>query len=191
MPTYHNQLYDFEIDFPDDWKPTKGLSRFHVYLATVVNGADITEEYSNGHQEWINIVLEIMHPEITPDIAELLFIINAIKLHYTDIVFSRIHIADRDHACVTYLLWNGMWLKKYMIVLNGMGYALTASCPYARKSQIVEEQWDRIASSFRLLHPMDEAIRDFNQSIRVQQLLEQFRQNLKEDLQARTSVIHL
>ena len=150
MPKYVNERYGFELNFPDDWAKTSGRARIPLLLSNVIMHANILEEYGNQQKEYINIVIEKMQPEIPPDIIEMIFHIEALDRNYTEIEFGRIHIAERDHTWATYVMNRRGWLKKYGIVLNGYGYALTASCPIEQRSQEVEGGWDRIAASFRL-----------------------------------------
>jgi len=182
MSIYRNEKFNFEIDLPNGWVIASGLSRVPVILATMINRANILEAFTFDNKEFLNIVVEKMHPEIPPDISELVFKLTAKEMNYTDLKFGRIEIGGRNHAWVCYVMNQKGWLKKYMIVLNGFGYAITASCRLAYKSSAVEDTWDSIATSFRLLVPIDDSIIAFNNSPRVQHYLEMFRQKLLQEL---------
>jgi hypothetical protein len=187
MSIYRNEAYNFEIDLPEGWAITSGLSRLPVILSNAFKHANILEEFSNGSKEFINIVVEAMRPEIPPDICELIFTINALKMRYTEVEFGRITIGGREHACAFYVMNQKAWLKKYLIVLNGYGYALTASCPIEQRSTIVEETWDRIATSLRLLNPSDPSVIALNNSSQGRRTIALLRKALQVELLRRRS----
>ena len=182
MPTYRNGKYGFEIDLPAGWAVSSGFSRVPVHLANVINRANVLEEFTNGRVEHLNIVVERMQPELPPDINELIFTLNARERGYTSVQFGRITVGGRVHAWASYVMNLKGWLKKYLIVLNGYGYALTASCPIERRSLEVEGTWDSIATSFRLLNPIDSSVIALNDSPQAQRLLEQLRNELLTQL---------
>ncbi len=185
MSTYRNKEYGFEIDLPAGWAVTSGFSRIPVILSNVIKQANILEEFSFDNKEFLNIVVERMQPEVPPDINELIFMLHAQEMNYTDLKFGRIAVSGRTHAWACYVMNQKGWLKKYMIILNGFGYALTASCPIEHKSSTVEETWDGIAASLRLLTPMDNSLIAFNNSPQVQHSIEMLRQELRRQLEAR------
>ena len=184
MSAYHNDKYGFEIDLPSGWGTTSGLSRIPFILSNLFMRANILEEFSFDRHEFLNIVVEQMRPEVPPDINQLVFTIFALKNKYTDLKFGRIIVGGREHAWVCYVMNGKGWLKKYMIVLNGYGFALTASCPVEHRSPSMEETWDRIATSLRLLKPIDQSIIDFNNSPQVKHSVEMLRQELIRQLEA-------
>jgi hypothetical protein len=181
--TYRNEMHGFEIDLPRDWAITSGFSRIHVILSTMIQHANILEEFSCGGKEHLNIVVEKMQPEIPPDINELMFTLQARKMKYTDVKFSRLTIVGKDHACVTYIMNLKGYLKKYLIVLNGYGYALTASCRIDYKNPETEDRWDSIAKSFRLLRPIDSVVVAINNSPKARRLIESLRKDLKKQVE--------
>ena len=186
MSKYRNEKYGFEIDLPSGWGVTSGFARIPVILSNVIQHANILEEFSHGGKEYLNIVVEFIQPEIPPDINELIFTLRAREMNYTDVKFGKIMVGGRDHTCVSYFMNQKGWLKKYLIVLNGYGYALTASCPLENKNPKVEETWDNTARSFRLLNPIDESVIAINNSPQARRSIELMREQLQRQLGART-----
>jgi len=74
-------------------------------------------------------------------------------MNFTDCMFGRILVGQKEHVWARYQMHNDVWSKKYMIILNGVGYAISASC--SGKEMIIqrEKNWDEIARSFRLVKP--------------------------------------
>ncbi len=175
ISTYRNAEYGFEINLPSGWFITSGFSRIPVILANLFNGANILVDFMNTAKENLNIVVEKMQPELPPDLSQMAFTLHAREMGYIDVKFSLITICGRDHTCVTYVMDLKGYLKKYMIVLNGHGYALTASCPLDNRSPEIEEIWDGIATSFQLLNPIDQSVIAYNNSAEAMYLLERLR----------------
>lgn len=179
LTIFRNDPYGFEFDLPRGWAVSSGLSRIPVILSRIINRANILEEFSRGSKEYLNIVVEPMQPESPPDINELVFTLQAQQMNYTDVRFNRIIAARRVHTCASYVMNGRGWLKKYMVVVNGHGYAFTASCPLAYRSSAVEDTWDRIVASFRLLKPVDESVIALNTSPQAHRSIELLRQQLR------------
>jgi hypothetical protein len=186
MSKYRNEKYGFEIDLPSGWGITSGFSRIPVILSNAIQHANILEEFSDGNKECLNIVVEPLQPEIPPDINELIFTIRAQEMNYTEIQFGRITVGGRVHTCVSYVMNQKGWLKKYLILLNGYGYALTASCPLVDRNPRIEETWDNIARSLRLLNPIDDSIVPINNSPQARRSIELMREQLQRQVKART-----
>jgi elongation factor Tu len=185
VTTYRNDKHGFALDLPTGWTISSGVSRIPFILSNLINRANILEEFSYHNQEYLNIVVELMQPEIPPDINELIFTLRAQEMNYTEIQFGRIEVGGRTHAWVRYVMNRKGWLKKYMIVLNGYGYALTASCPMEHRSPTTEATWDCIAASFRLNKPVDISVVEFNNSPHALRSIELLREQLKTQLAER------
>lgn len=186
MSKYRNEKYSFEIDLPSGWGITSGFSRIPKILSNLIQHTNILEEFSNGNKEYLNIVVELIQPEIPPDVIDLIFTLRAQEMNYTDVQFGRITVGGRVHACISYVMNQKGWLKKYPIVLNGYGYALTASCPLKDRNPKVEETWDKIAGSLRLLNPIDDSVIAINNSPQARRAIELMREKLQREVEART-----
>lgn len=182
---YVNQRYCFQLDFPDPWRKSRGLERMSVWLADVINHAGILEEFTDGNKQFINIVMETMQPEIPPDITAMLFQTQALDLGYTEIEVGTFEVEQREHAWATYVMNRKGWLKKYMIIVNGLGYALTASCPIEQRSREVEDRWDRIAASFQLTVPLDRDVLALNASFQTRMAIAALREDAMRELERR------
>ncbi len=88
----------------------------------------------------LNTVTEVIQPEIPPDVNELIFTLHAMKSNYTDVQFGRITVGGQVHTCVSYVMNQKGWVKKYLIVLNGFGYDYRNCSPKTEKPE-VEETW--------------------------------------------------
>jgi hypothetical protein len=185
MSKYVNDDYYFEIEFPNDWEKTSGFSRIPIFLSNTIMNANILEEFTNKKKEYLNIVIETMRPEIPPDLTEMMFQLTALQMNYTYIESGRINIEARDHTWSSYVISNKVWSKKYMIVLNGYGYALTTSCPIEQSSNKVGEEWDRIVASFKLTKPIDKEVLTLNESYQAIQLIASLRDEIWRELARR------
>ena len=155
METYQNKKYGFEIDLSDEWFVYTGtIPLLPTILFTIANGwipkADV--EFSTGPNEYLNIVVEIIKPEPPPQFLEHFFRQYAQQMNFTDCTYGRIFVGQKEHVWARYQMHNNVWSKKYMIILNGVGYAISASCTGETIMQ-KEKRWDEIAKSLRLLKP--------------------------------------
>ncbi len=70
---------------------------------------------------------------------------------FTCLTFGRFTLAGKEQVWARYCLGNGKWTKKYLVVLQGTEYAMTAACFYQNKLLEREVVWDAVAASFHLL----------------------------------------
>ena len=151
LKTYRNERHGFEIDVPEDWSLDTKRAPFPFILISLVRGlrlyADL--QFSCGSNEALNFMIERMQVELPPDIHQLIFSINAQDMEYTDLDFGRITVGGREHTWARYCIGGKVWSKKYMIVLDGIGYAITGSCNNDSLFAEKERSWDAVVTSFR------------------------------------------
>jgi hypothetical protein len=152
MKTYQNKKHGFELDMPDEWFPYTGATPLlPTILFTIAHGwtpkTDV--EFSTGPNEYLNVVVETLQPEPSPAFLEQFFRVYAQQNGFTDCTYGRISMGNKEHVWARYQIKSEVWLKKYMIVLNRVGYAITAS--WAGKELLMQKEktWDEIAASLR------------------------------------------
>jgi len=187
MKTYRNEQHGFEIDIPEEWSLSSGKLPLwlSVPLAFKLGWNPRVDVQFSGANESININIEPMMPEPPPDVTELLFILQSQDMEYVNCESGRITIADKEHTWARYELANTIWSKKYLIVLGGKGYAITAACNDRRLFAQREEAWDAMASSFRLLAPIDDSIAARNESSAAYRTIAHLRETLEVRVERR------
>jgi hypothetical protein len=73
-------------------------------------------------------------------------------MNFKDCVYGRITVGQKKHVWASYQMQNNVWSKKYMIIFNNVGYAISASCLGRNMFFQREKEWDKIAMSFRLIN---------------------------------------
>ena len=63
----------------------------------------------------LNIAIELMSPELPPDITEFLFALQAQDMEYINCEFGRMSLGDKVHTWACYELAGKLWSKKYML----------------------------------------------------------------------------
>jgi tetratricopeptide (TPR) repeat protein len=187
MKTYRNDQHGFEIDIPEEWSLSSGKLPLwlSVPLAFKLGWNPRVDVQFSGANESININIESMLPEPPPDVTELLFILQSQDMEYVNCESGRITISDKEHTWARYELADTVWSKKYLIVLGGKGYAITAACNGRNLFAQREGDWDAIASSFRLLAPIDDSIVALNESSRAHRAIAQLRETLEMQVERR------
>jgi hypothetical protein len=159
LKTYRNERHGFEIDVPEAWSLDTKRAPLPFILISLVRGlrpyADV--QFSCGPNEALNFMIERMLVELPPDIHQLMFTITAQDMEYTDLEFGRITVGGKEHAWARYCIGGKVWSKKYMIILGGIGYAITGSCNDQRKFTESERHWDTVATSFRPIMDADDS----------------------------------
>jgi tetratricopeptide (TPR) repeat protein len=138
VKAYRNEEYNFEMDIPQEWS-----------LSTVPVNDGIKFIYT--HIEAFNLKIGPIVPEPIPEHTEREFKEYARHSGYTDLQFGRISVGGRDHVWARYQMGSGFWTKKYMIVLGGIEYAMTATTMDQATLMQRETVWDAVVSSIRLI----------------------------------------
>jgi hypothetical protein len=185
MKTYRNDKLGFEIDVPEAWSLASGRmplvpAAMFALKSGWVPGVEV--QFVDADEN-VNISIEPMVPEPPPDVTELMFRLYAQDMGYAQCQFGRITVGGRQHTWARYVLAGEVWSKKYMLVLGGNGYAITAACQGEQLFAQREKVWDAVASSFRLLAPgkHDDAVRGHSTSA-LQQTLEMRLERRARDL---------
>ena len=156
MQTYADSEYGFKIDLPDDWVtddyklPIVARFLFRLIYGGTQKNAMAFVRGSNETLETLNITVEKMSPDVSPEQTQRFFIGYAQQSGYTIANFGKILLEGKEHTCVRYQIAENVWSKKYMIVLNSIGYAITTCFRNVGFPFEKEKEWDTIASSLRL-----------------------------------------
>ncbi len=154
LKTYQDKKHGFAIDIPEDWiihkEITPALAPIFFRLAHGWT-PEVDVAFTCSPNEILNIVVETIPSEITPNFTEQLFRLYAQNMRFTNCEYGRIMIGNKVHTWSRYQVESKIWSKKYMIVLGGKGYAITASCDSKELFLQKEKIWDTIATSLRLL----------------------------------------
>ena len=154
MKTYTDNKQGYKIDLPDDWElnvnntPIIANLLFRLtYGGPLKNGM----EFIHGPNETLNFSIESIPSIVTPEIIQLTFMEYAQREGYSSVKFGRIFVNGKVHPWVRYQMAPNVWSKKYMIILNNVGYAITASFQGNELVAQTESEWDTIVSSLQLI----------------------------------------
>jgi tetratricopeptide (TPR) repeat protein len=152
MKTYQNKRFGFEIDVPEEWSlPSGGASNTPFGESSIIFGC--------GSSEAFNLQIGPINPEPPLDQTENEFRRYVEDNGHISLALDRLTVEGKEHVWARYYMWNGIWTKKYRIVLSGTEYAFTATC-FDQKILIQREKvWDTVVASFRLLIPANEVIK--------------------------------
>lgn len=150
MKTYRNEQFGFEIDIPDTWSfcetmnmtgqpPGKGrrlnfqcaANENFIILVEPLPGSVLNESPVNQKEKELKQIGE--------------------DKGYTEIGLGRFCIEGKEHCWMRYYEGDGHWTKKYIIVIPGTEFTVTASCLDQKQLLQMEKAWDQVANSFRFL----------------------------------------
>jgi hypothetical protein len=143
MRTYRNRRYGVELEVPEQWH-----KRFR--LLRPGHGAS----FYGPQGERLDLTIGPVSPEPTLTETERQLEKYAELFGYQVHTIDRIHIQNKDHVCAVYLMPGRSLVKKYMIVLNEVEYAITALLGNPvlgfERTEEREGLYDQIVSTFRL-----------------------------------------
>lgn len=142
MKTYKNDELGFEINVPETWATPTSSTVQPPFDNSIVFGCEAGEAF--------NFQIGPLFPEPTLDFTERKFREFAQNSQCTNLEFGRITVEGKPHVWARYYMGHGVWTKKYMIVLGGTEYAITATCFDFKSLAIKERVWDEIVASFYL-----------------------------------------
>jgi tetratricopeptide (TPR) repeat protein len=106
-------------------------------------------------------------------------------MQHTDLTFGRITVAGKEHVTASYLAFGRLPTKKYMIILSGIGYGITAVCTDPEVYAEREKVWDQIAVSLRIVSPVADSNIDGRSDHHAERLVENVRDTLELQLARR------
>ena len=140
---YRNQEHGFQIDLPEMWRGPGVIGR-------LISG-ERNPSLRCGPGEAFNFEVGPLHPEPALSHTEREFSDNARSQGYSQLHFGRIRVEGKDHVWAKYRMPQGLWTKKYMVVLDGVEYCMTASATNQQWFEQREPIWDRTVATFRRL----------------------------------------
>ena len=144
MKTYRNERLGFEIHMPEEWAlPTR------VGLGGLAFGC--------GPDEGFDVAVGPFLSQPSLEDTERRFAQYASAQGYGDLEFGRTSVGGKGHVWIRYRMEGDVWAKKYLLVFDGVGYALTGTCCSRKMLARREKAFDAVAKSFRLLeeYPRD------------------------------------
>jgi len=149
VKTYQNEQHGFEIKVPEEWSLyTEGGSSHPL-------GRDPSLIFRCRSNEAFNFQIGPLAPEPPPSQTENEFRRYTQEKGYTSLDLGRFNVEGKDHIWARYYMGYGQWSKKYTLVLNGIEYAITATCLDQKLLLEMEKVWDEVVASFHLIPPVD------------------------------------
>jgi hypothetical protein len=115
--TYRDNEEGFEINVPEDWSLHRDTpSALPPILRRWASGwnTDTAVAFTRGASEILNVVVETMTPEPTPELTEASFRFYAASMNLADCEYGRIIVGNKAHTWARYQMRNGIWSKKHM-----------------------------------------------------------------------------
>lgn len=137
MKTYTNKRLGFVIEVPAEWE----LPR-RVGLDTLL--------FMSGPDESFNIIVGLAMSQLSLEETEQHFARYAGAAGHTELKFGMISAAGKEHIWAIFQARNGSWTKKYLIAIDDLEYAITATSYNWETFVQREKVWDAMATSFRL-----------------------------------------
>ena len=136
---YRNQHHGFEIELPEMWRGPSALIR--------LIWRERNPSLRCGPGEAFNFGVGALVPEPALQETEREFADNASSRGYTHLEFGRITVERKEHIWARYRMPQGLWTKKYMVVLDGVEYCMTASATNRQWFEQREAVWDRTVAT--------------------------------------------
>jgi len=153
MKRYVNSKCNLKLDIPDEWIIQSEKYPFFwniYYLFRLGYIPKVNIEFANDKIETFNINITILNPAPSPEECERIFLLSNSENIYDYISFGRFLFHGKEHTVVKYRFVKQIGAKKYMIVKNEKGYAITASSfdldTYLEREPI----WDEIVGSMQI-----------------------------------------
>jgi hypothetical protein len=106
--------------------------------------------FTGAPDEIFNINIETISPEIESKINR--YASRQIQeMGGTILGAGFITVEGKTHPWLQYHVVGKIWTKKYLFVIDGIGYAITASCNDQTMIYQREKNWDKVVESFHLL----------------------------------------
>jgi len=149
MKTYRNEQLGFEIQIPEQWsfETRDQLSPAPGIGCSLIFRCQPNEAFK----------FQIRPPTLEPPTSntEDRFRRFTQEKGCTSLSLGRFTAAGKEHIWARYYEGYGHWTKIYLLVLNRIEYAITATCLDQKLLLQMEQVWDQVVSSFRLLMPAD------------------------------------
>ena len=145
MKTYRNEQLGFEMEIPEEWYLDS------VEKVSTAIGEGFLVVFTCRINEAFNIQVGKSTSEPSQDQTEIEFGQFVQKQDYSSLILGRILVQGREYVWARYYLGNGVWTKKYKIILGETEYAITATCLDQNYLLGMEKDWDAVAGSFRLI----------------------------------------
>jgi hypothetical protein len=147
--TYRNEHYGFRIDVPSQWavSPKSLVSR-------LLGRGDRNPTLRGTHPETLSIMIGRLRSEPTPGETERQFIRHASGRGLRDVEMGRFMLLGKEHVWMRYFMQPGIHVKKYLLVLGGTEYSVTAFLGQEGEPSQVrdarEQLYDEVLATFRL-----------------------------------------